>query len=177
LVVIGGGNSALEEGLFLTEFADHIRLLERGPRLRASKLLQDKVNNHPKFTVHLNTEITGLAPSESKDGNGHRGTQVSTKDAGSGAEATYDASAAFVFIGLDPNSGWLGDTVELDDWKFVKTDGMFATSMPGVFAAGDIRRGSTKQLGSAVGDGIAALISIRTYLQEHSDLRKIDINA
>ena len=82
-----------------------------------------------------------------------------------------------MFIGLDPNSGWLGDTVELDDWKFVKTDGMFATSMPGVFAAGDIRRGSTKQLGSAVGDGIAALISIRTYLQEHSDLRKIDINA
>ncbi len=67
--------------------------------------------------------------------------------------------------------------MELDDWKFVKTDGMFATSMPGVFAAGDIRRGSTKQLGSAVGDGIAALIAIRTFLQEHSDLRKIDINA
>ena len=82
LVVIGGGNSALEEGLFLTEFADHIRLLVRGPKLRASKLLQDKVNNHPKFTVHLNTEITGLAPSETKDGNGRRGTQVSTKDAG-----------------------------------------------------------------------------------------------
>ena len=177
LVVIGGGNSALEEGLFLTDFADHIRLLVRGPKLRASKLLQDKVNNHPKFTVHLNTEITGLAPSKSKDGNGRRGTLVSTKDAGSGASATYEASAAFVFIGLDPNSGWLGDTVELDDWKFVKTDGMFATSMPGVFAAGDIRRGSTKQLGSAVGDGIAALISIRTYLQDHSDLRKIDINA
>ena len=177
LVVVGGGNSALEEGLFLTEFADHIQLLAHGPKLRASKLLQDKVNNHPKFTVHLNTDITGLAASDTKDSNGHRGTRVLTKDAESGVEATYDASAAFVFIGLDPNSGWLGDTVELDDWKFVKTDGMFATSMPGVFAAGDIRRGSTKQLGSAVGDGIAALISIRTYLQDHSDLRKIDINA
>jgi thioredoxin reductase/glutaredoxin len=148
-------------------------------RAQATRLetLAGQGNNHPKFTVHLNTEIIGLSPSESRDGDGRRGTQVATKDADSGQAATYDASAVLVFIGLDPNSGWLGDTVEVDDWKFVKTDGMFATSMPGVFAAGDIRRGSTKQLGSAVGDGIAALISNRTYLQDHSDLRKIDINA
>jgi thioredoxin reductase (NADPH) len=177
LIVIGGGNSALEEGLFLTEFADHIHLLERGSKLRASKLLQDKVTKHPKFTVHLNTEITALSSRDGADGKDGRVTQVATKDGESGKEAAYDAAAAFVFIGLDPNSGWLGDSVALDNWKFVKTDGTFATSMPGVFAAGDVRTGSTKQLGSAVGDGIAALIAIRTYLQEHSDLRKIDINA
>ncbi|HEU0238532.1 MAG TPA: FAD-dependent oxidoreductase [Micromonosporaceae bacterium] len=173
LVVIGGGNSALEEGLFLTEFADHVTVLERGPRLRASKLLQDKVSEHPKMRVHLNTEITGLSR---KHVDGTRLVSVATRD-GSGAETMYDVAAAFVFIGLDPNSGWLGDAVALDSWKFVVTDGMFATSMPGVFAAGDVRAGATKQLGAAVGDGIAALIAIRTYLQKHSDLRRIDINA
>jgi thioredoxin reductase (NADPH) len=174
LIVIGGGNSALEEALFLSEFADHIRVLVRGPKLRASNLLRDKVNAHPKFTIHLNTQITGFSKSRGESG---RVVSVATRDGESGAEATYDAAAAFVFIGLDPNSGWLGGSVALDDWKFVTTDGMFATSMPGVFAAGDVRAGSTKQLGSAVGDGIAALIAIRTYLQQHEDLRRIDINA
>ena len=84
---------------------------------------------------------------------------------------------AFVFIGLDPNTGWLDGAVDLDTWGFVTTDGMFATSMPGVFAAGDVRAGSTKQLGAAVGDGIAALIAIRSYLQQHADLRTVDVNA
>jgi thioredoxin reductase (NADPH) len=175
LAVIGGGNSALEEGLFLTEFADNILVFAHGPRLSASKLLQDKVNHHPKFRVHLNTEITSLE-SNGKAGR-ERVTSVGTKNAESGEERSYDTAAAFVFIGLDPNSAWLGDTVERDKWGFITTDGTFATSMPGLYAAGDVRVGSTKQLGSAVGDGIAALIAIRTYLQEHSDLRRIDINA
>ena len=80
--------------------------------------------------------------------------------------------AAFVFIGLDPNTAFLRGSVDLDPRGFVDDKGGFTTSMPGVFAAGDVRRGSTKQLGSAVGDGIAALIAIREYLQEHHEVAR-----
>ena len=80
--------------------------------------------------------------------------------------------AAFVFIGLDPNTAFLRGSIDLDARGFVDDKGGFTTSMPGVFAAGDVRRGSTKQLGSAVGDGIAALIAIREYLQEHHEVAR-----
>jgi thioredoxin reductase (NADPH) len=174
LIVIGGGNSALEEGLFLTEFTDHVTILAHGPKLHASKLLQDKVRQHAGIDVRLNTEITSMSRTTVDD---VRVVSIAARDTASGTETTYEGAAAFVFIGLDPNSGWLGGTLELDAWGFVKTDGMFATSVPGVYAAGDVRAGSTKQLGSAVGDGIAALIAIRSYLQQHADLRRLDINA
>jgi len=171
LLVVGGGNSALEEGLFLAGFADHIRIFERGAKLRASKLLQDKIASHPKFTVHLSTEIVSMA------GKGGKLTEVIARDTSTGEQTTYRPTAAFIFIGLDPNTGWLGDTIALDKWGFIAADGMFATSMPGVYAAGDVRAGATKQLGAAVGDGIAALIAIRSYLQRHEELRTIDVNA
>jgi thioredoxin reductase (NADPH) len=169
LLVIGGGNSALEEGLFLTQFADKIRVLERSGSLRASTLLQDKVRHHPQFEVQLNTSVSAMSSTD--------GTLSIDVTDGSGATTTLHPDAAFVFIGLDPNTGWLNGSLELDEWGFVTTDAAFATSVPGVFAAGDVRAGATKQLGSAVGDGIAALIAIRSYLQQHADLRKIDINA
>lgn len=171
LLVIGGGNSGLEEGLFLRQFASRIRVVERAPLLGASKLVQDKVLSDPAFTVHLNTEITAF------EGSGGKLTNVTARDLSTGDEMSWSPAAAFVFIGLDPNTGWLGDTVTKDRWGFVTTDNAFATSMPGVFCAGDVRAGSTKQLGSAVGDGIAALIAIRSYLQRQRDLRQVDINA
>jgi thioredoxin reductase (NADPH) len=168
LLVIGGGNSALEEGLFLTQFAEHVRVVARGS-LTAAQLLRDKVMQHPQMTVHIDSAVESFA------GNDGRLTEVVGRTPE--GEQRWHPAAAFVFIGLDPNTAWLRGTVELDPWGFVRTDGMFATSMPGVYAAGDARAGSTKQLGSAVGDGIAALIAIRTYLQQHSDLRRVDINA
>jgi thioredoxin reductase (NADPH) len=95
---------------------------------------------------------------------------VRARDVNSGQEFSWNPAAAFVFIGLTPNTAFLGDSVELDGRGFVKADGMFRTSMLGVFVAGDVRAGSTKQLGSAVGDGIAALLAVRRYLQEHHHL-------
>jgi thioredoxin reductase (NADPH) len=165
LLVIGGGNSALEEGLFLRKFATRIRVVQRDPELTASRLLQDKVNNDPHFTVHRNTEVVELA------GKG-RLESVRLRDRASGEEQVVTPRAAFVFIGLDPNTEFLRGSVDLDAWGFVDTKGGFTTSIPGVFAAGDVRRGSTKQLGSAVGDGIAALIAIREYLQEHHEVAR-----
>jgi thioredoxin reductase (NADPH) len=171
LLVVGGGNSGLEEGLFLAQFAERIRIVEHAPTLKASKLLQDKVRHHKQFTVHLNTDITAMA------GSGGKLTEVTAVDRDTGEEYRWHPAAAFVFIGLTPNTGWLGDTVRLDRWGFIETDDAFATSMPGVFAAGDVRHGATKQLGAAVGDGIAALIAIRSFLQRRSDLPTVDVNA
>jgi thioredoxin reductase (NADPH) len=163
LMVIGGGNSALEEGLFLTQFAKRVRVLQLGPRLSASKLLQDKVRNHPQISIHTNTEVLELK------GEG-RLESVVARDVSTGEEHTWTPAAVFVFIGLDPNTEFLKDTVELDERGFIKTDAMFQTSVPGVFAAGDARAGSTKQLGSAVGEGIAALLVARRFLEDHDHL-------
>jgi thioredoxin reductase (NADPH) len=163
LMVIGGGNSALEEGLFLTQFAKRVRVLQLSPQLSASKLLQDKVRNHPQFSIHTNTEVLQLK------GEG-RLESVVARDRSSGEEHTWTPAAVFVFIGLDPNTEFLKGTVELDQRGFIKTDAMFQTSIPGVFAAGDARAGSTKQLGSAVGEGIAALLVARRFLQDHNHL-------
>jgi thioredoxin reductase (NADPH) len=163
LLVIGGGNSALEEGLFLTRFVERVRIVQREPELTASRLLQDKNNNDPHFVVHRNTEIvefTGKGKLES----------VRIRDRATGDEEVVHPSGAFVFIGLDPNTAFLRGSVDLDPRGFVDDKGGFRTSIPGVFVAGDVRRGSTKQLGSAVGDGIAALIAVREYLQEHHEV-------
>jgi thioredoxin reductase (NADPH) len=170
LLVIGGGNSALEEGLFLAQFAKRVRVVARG-QLSASKLLVEKVRSHPQFTVHTDTDITSFA------GNGGRLTEVVARDRATGAEHRWSPAAAFIFIGLTPNTGWLDGVVERDRWGFVVTDDTFGTSLPGVYCAGDVRARSTKQLGAAVGDGIAALIAIRSFLQRHSDMRLIDVNA
>jgi len=85
-----------------------------------------------------------------------------------GAERTHAATGAFVFIGLDPNTAWLAGLVDLDPAGFVVTDRMLQTSVPGVFAAGDVRLGSTKQLAAAVGEGAAVALQIRAHLEEQS---------
>jgi thioredoxin reductase (NADPH) len=161
VAVLGGGNSGLEEGLFLTQFAKHVTVFERGTELRASKLLQDKVFNHPKMTVKLQQEIKKFEANEKGQLVG-----IEFEDLITGEVASHATTGAFVFIGLDPNTQWLGEKVVLDERKFAQTDQMFQTSYEGVFAAGDVRGGSTKQLASAVGEGAAAAIQIRYFLDK-----------
>jgi thioredoxin reductase (NADPH) len=163
LLVIGGGNSALEEGLFLKKFAKRVQIVQREPELTASRLLQDKIARDPRFVVHRNTEIAGFTGKS-------RLESVAIRDRATGEEQVLTPRAAFVFIGLDPNTAFLRGSVDLDERGFVDDKGGFRTSMAGVYAAGDVRRGSTKQLGSAVGDGIAALLAIREYLQLHHEV-------
>ena len=170
LLVVGGGNSALEEGLFLSEFAKRIRIVERGPELKASQLLQDKIRNHPAFEVHTNTEVVELR------GKGGKLQEVVARERESGEEFSWQPAAVFVFIGLTPSTEFLRDVVELDEWGFVVAEG-FQSSLPGVFVAGDCRAGSTKQLGAATGDGIAALLAVRDYLRQHHHLKAAAANA
>lgn len=163
LLIVGGGNSGVEEGMFLAQFAKTIRIVEHGPALKASRLLQDKVRSHPQFIVHTNTEVVELK------GDGKL-REVVARDRVTGEEFHWNPAGAFIFIGLDPNTAFLKGAVELDKWGFVTTGPGFNTSLEGVFAAGDVREGSTKQLGSAVGEGIAALLSVRHFLQTGSHL-------
>jgi thioredoxin reductase (NADPH) len=121
------------------------------------------VTGDPRFAVHLDSEVKELRGE-------HRLSEAVIRNRTSGEETVLQPTAAFIFIGLDPNTDFLRGEVDLDERGFIRTDGRFRTSRGGVFAAGDARHGSTKQLGAAVGDGIAALVAIREYLQEHHHL-------
>lgn len=158
VVVVGGGNSGFEEGLFLTQFASHVTVLERTSTPLASRLLQDKVAAHPRMTVLTETEVRRFVD----DGSGHlAGLVVAGPD---GAEREHRAAAAFVFVGLDPNTDWLDGLLALDGRGFIVTDRMHTTSVPGIFAAGDVRAGSTKQLAAAVGEGASVALQVRHHL-------------
>jgi thioredoxin reductase (NADPH) len=167
LMVLGGGNSGLEEGLFLTQFVDKVTIVQQADRLTASKLLQDKVETHDRMEVLLNTEVVRFVPKD--DGSGKLGT-VTLRDVTSGETIERHPAGCFVFIGLDPNTDFVKGSVDLDERGLIVTGMGLTTSVPGVFAAGDVRAGSTKQLASAVGEGAAAAIGIRQYLDAQESL-------
>jgi thioredoxin reductase (NADPH) len=157
LVVVGGGNSGLEEGLFLTQFADHVTVVQSSSALSANRLLQEKVTAHPKMTVLLDSVVASF------DANEH-GKLESVTIRHHDADTVHPTSGAFIFIGLDPNTAFLDGALAVDDRGFLVTDHCFKTDVDGIFAAGDVRSGSTKQLASAVGEGAAVAIQIRYYL-------------
>ena len=158
LLVVGGGNSGVEEGLFLTKFATKVTILEVGERLRASQILQEKAASHPQIEVRLNTTVVEFK------GDGKLSSVV-IKDTATGETAEITPGAVFVFIGLLPNTAFVKDSVDLDQWGAISTSPTMETSLEGVFAAGDARSGSTKQVASAVGERATAALMIRQYLE------------
>lgn len=161
LAVVGGGNSAVQETLFLTRYASHIDLLVRSS-LKASEVLQEDLQKYVeagKVTIHLDTTTDAILAEEG------RVKSVSVTE--SGVRHTIDVDGVFVFVGLKPNTEFLADSgIELDEQGLIKTDRHLQTSMPGVFASGDARSGATMQIASAVGEGAAAALSIREYLTD-----------
>ena len=170
LLVIGGGNSGVEEGIFLTQFTDKITLLEHNAELRASSLLQEKALELPNFEVFTSTQVIEFKGKS-------RVEAVIARDLKTGDVREFNPAGVFVFIGLTPNTGFLQDTLELDAAGFIATSDIFETSMPGVFAAGDARAGSTKQLASAVGEGTTALLMVRNYLRKLGEVGRHDVEA
>ena len=162
LAVIGGGNSALEEGLYLTQFAEQVHIINRGERLAGSAVLQEKVQSHPQIVLSLNTSVSAM------ESNGK--LSALTLESGAGTVQT-SPDGVFVFIGLQPNTDFLQGVVDLDQRGFIETDDRFQTSVESIYAAGDARAGSTKQLGAAVGEGITALMMTREYLRAHQHVR------
>jgi thioredoxin reductase (NADPH) len=158
VLVVGGGNSAGEEGLFLTRFARHVTIATRDAELTASKVVIDKVNEHPDIDVLTNVNTVELR------GGSHLETVV-VEDSGTGERSELHPAGMFVFIGLTPNTEIVSGLVERDGQGFLTTDAGMQTSVLGVFAAGDARSGSTKQAASAAGEGAAAAIAIRRYLE------------
>jgi thioredoxin reductase (NADPH) len=158
VLVVGGGNSAGEESVFLTRFAKTVTISTRDDALSASKVVQEKVAENPQIQV-----VTNASPSEFKGDSRLR--SVVLKDSKTGEEREITPDGVFVFIGLQPNTDLVKGVVELDDFGFIQTDIGLQTSLPGVFAAGDVRAGSTKQAASAAGEGAAVALSIRRYLE------------
>lgn len=161
LVVVGGGNSAVQEAIFLTRFTTHIDLLVRST-VKASEVLQQdlqKFVDEGKMTIHLGVVPTEIIAEEGK---------VTHVNAKKGDEDTrFDTDGVFIFVGLKPNTQFLaGSGVELDAQGLIKTDNHLETTVPGVFASGDVRSGATMQIASAVGEGATAALSIREYIDD-----------
>jgi len=173
IVVVGGGNSAVEEGLHLTNFTEKVTLLVRGDKLTASQIAIDKVNMpNSKVEVIYNTAV------EAFEGKGSKLKTVKYRNRKTDTVEELHPAAAFIFIGQMPNTDFVKGHIELDQYGFILTGHdlkhigkeepeplPFETSIPGIFAAGDSRHGSTKQVASAVGEGAAASISIREFMR------------
>ena len=158
VLVIGGGNSAGEESIFLTKFARHVTIVSRGPQLTASKAVIEKIAEQPGIDVRYDT-----VPEEFKGDSRLRA--VVLRNTRTGETQEVSPSGVFVFIGLSPNTDLVKGLVELDDRGFVSTGTDLQTSVSGIFAAGDCRIGSTKQAASAAGEGAAVALSIRRYVE------------
>jgi thioredoxin reductase (NADPH) len=178
VAVVGGGNSATEESLLLTKFADHVTILVRKGEFRATKIIQESVLSHPRIDVRWHTEVKEFL------GDGSQLTKLRIRDTRTGAEEEMPVDGVFIFIGLLPNTGFLHSSgVLLNKWGFVVTGHevlhqierppgfenrdplLLETSTPGIFAAGDVRDTSTKQVVSAAGEGSSAALMIREYLK------------
>jgi thioredoxin reductase (NADPH) len=164
MVVVGGGNSGIEEGLFLTQFGTKITVLEVREQLGASQILQEKAASSPKMEVRLQTAVQEFK------GNGHLESVV-VKNLKTGELEELRPGGVFVFIGLNPNTDFVDGVVDRDQWGFIKTSATMETNVPGVFAAGDARAGSTKQLAAAVGEGTTAALMVRQYLEDSDGSR------
>ena len=158
VAVVGGGSSAAEESLFLTRFADKITLLVRGDALKTAPLVIDKIHENEKIEVRYATEVRELRGAR-------RLEALVIGEPGDDSTETLEPAAVFLFVGLTPNSDWLPDQIERSEHGFLCTDKTLQTSIPGVFAAGDVRQGATNQAASAAGEGATVALMVREYLK------------
>ena len=163
LLIVGGGPTGLAAAVYAAREGIDTLVIERSA-LGGQAGVTERIDNYPgfpRFTIHTNTEVL-----EFRRGRRGKLEDVIARDRTTGEVSTFTPAGAFVFVGLDPNTAFLRGTLDLDRRGFVVTDEGFRTSVPGVFAAGDVRAGSTKQLGPATGEGISALLAARRYLEE-----------
>lgn len=157
VVVNGGGDSALDEALFLTQFASKVIIVHRREQFRAAKIVQDRTKSHPKIELVLNSVITEVIGADKVTG-------VRVRNSKTGESAVIPAFALFVFIGYDPQTGFLKGLVELDERGCAITDDKMHTSVKGIFAAGDIRRKNLRQVVTACSDGAIAAFFAAEYV-------------
>jgi len=161
-VVVGGGDSAIEEALFLTRFASQVYVVHRRNRLRAEKVSQERAFRNEKIGFVWDTVVTEIL------GDG-RVTGVRLKNVKTEEESTQEADGVFVYVGTIPNTGFLEGQLELDDRGYIVTDRQCHTSVPGVFAAGDVQERVLKQISTAVGSGAMAAMEAEKFIAELED--------
>ena len=158
VAVIGGGNSAVEEALFLTRFADKVVLVHRRDRLRAGKILQERILSHPKVEVKWKKVVKEIQGGDKVSG-------LVLKDLDDQGEEEVKVDGVFIYVGNLPNTEAVRDVIELDEKGFIITDGSMQTDVEGIFAAGDVRRGAVWQVASAVGDGVRAALAAQFHVE------------
>lgn len=174
IVVIGGGNSAAQEGLFLARLASQVDVLVRKDSWKASDILVKKVEATPNMRVHFNTETVEIAGDSPATGTAFV-KKVVIKNNQTSDTTEIPTDAVFIFVGLKPNTAFLaGSGVELDERGFVITNEHLGTNIIGIFCAGDVRSGATEQIASAVGEGATAALTIREYLDQVPARKHLD---
>jgi thioredoxin reductase (NADPH) len=157
VAVIGGGDSAVEEGMFLTKFAEKVYLVHRRDELRAAEIAQERAFANPKMEF-----VWDSVPRQIDGDQMVEALQVENVKTGEGR--ALPVNGVFMYIGQIPNTAWLKGTVELDDFGYIVTDELLRTSLPGVFACGDARANPLKQIAMAVGEGALAAVQAERYL-------------
>jgi len=160
VAIVGGGDTAVEEALFLTRFASKVYLIHRRDELRATRVLQDRAFANEKIEVLWNSRIKRV------EGDASGVKAIELENTASGETRPLELHGIFVAIGVTPKAHFLADILDLDDDGHILTDAECRTSMPGVFAAGDVRKKILKQIATAVGDGAVAAIMAEKYLDD-----------
>ena len=159
LVVVGGGDSAVEEGLYLTQLASKVTVLVRRGELRAQPMLQDEAKKNPKMEFVFNTSVTEIMGDDVKV------TGVKTHNNETGEDGELAADGVFIYVGNIPLTKPFADLGILDDQGWVKTDTVMQTSIPGIYAIGDVRETPLRQIATAVGDGAIAGQQVFQYIK------------
>ena len=161
IVVVGGGDSALQEGIFLTRFASKVTVIHRRDKLRASPILQERAKTNAKIHFIWDTVIDKIEGASKVEA-------VLLKNVKTQTVERFRTDGVFIFIGHDPNTSWVKGFVDMDEKGYIVTGDSLSTSVSGVFAAGEVRKGSVKQLVAACGEGCEAALAAQAYLEEHS---------
>ena len=158
VAVVGGGDAAIQEGIFLTKFAEKVFIIHRRGELRATKVLQEKAESHPKIEFILDSVITDILGSDKIEA-------VKIKNLRTNEIKAVSAEGVFVYVGKEPATGLFRGFIDIDEMGYIKTDLKMQTSRRGVFAAGDVRQSPLRQVVTAVADGAVAAVSANEYLE------------
>ncbi len=160
VLVVGGGDAAVEEALFLTRFAKSVTIVHRRDTLRAAKILEERVRKNPKINFVWNSELAKISGDSSVK-------EVILYNKLNNKEISLEIDGVFIYIGSKPNTDFVKDLINLDSKGYILTDEKLQTSIEGIFAAGDVRHNKLKQVAVAVGEGSIAAISAQKFLEEH----------